>query len=440
MYNEGFVSSDGPTQDRDLAGDAVWLAGVVATSLPAEAEAWGLAALLSFQHARAAARFDDRRLAGAAARPGPVPLGPPTIPRRGADARPGGRRCTRRGRFQLQAAIAACHATSPSWAETDWLQIVTLYDVLGSYDPSPVVRLNRGHRARAARHRARRRGAGRGRRPRRPARRLPPLPRHPRRAAHRPGSRRRGRRSQRPRPRPDRQRGRAPTSHDPPAPPPPDRRHLSAVRDPSRVRCGNFSGTEVPGSSPGSGELGSSVRTGAVDHPNPERPGCALRRPQADRAGAPVRQPARTVSRPVAALSMSRSRSSRTLRRPTRGRGVRRARRWSAWAGVHEHRGRVPPASASPSLPTRTGQPVGAFDVVEVAPLECESSRLRRRRRGTDASNRRRGIAPCLGRARPRGALVSYAGSDRPSARAATGGVARKAAVEATPQPSRARS
>ena len=59
MYNEGFVSSDGPTQDRDLAGDAVWLAGVVATSLPDEAEAWGLAALLSFQHARAAARFDD---------------------------------------------------------------------------------------------------------------------------------------------------------------------------------------------------------------------------------------------------------------------------------------------------------------------------------------------------------------------------------------------
>ena len=59
MYNEGFVSSDGGTQDRDLAGDAVWLAGVVATSLPDEAEAWGLAALLTFQHARAAARFSD---------------------------------------------------------------------------------------------------------------------------------------------------------------------------------------------------------------------------------------------------------------------------------------------------------------------------------------------------------------------------------------------
>ena len=34
MFNEGFVSSTGPTQDRDLAADAVWLAGVVATALP----------------------------------------------------------------------------------------------------------------------------------------------------------------------------------------------------------------------------------------------------------------------------------------------------------------------------------------------------------------------------------------------------------------------
>ena len=59
MFNEGFVSSTGATQDRDLAADAVWLAEVVATSLRREAEAWGLAALLTFQHARAAARFDD---------------------------------------------------------------------------------------------------------------------------------------------------------------------------------------------------------------------------------------------------------------------------------------------------------------------------------------------------------------------------------------------
>jgi RNA polymerase sigma factor (sigma-70 family) len=142
MYNEGFVSSDGPTQDRDLAGDAVWLAGVVATSLPQEAEAWGLAALLTFQHARAAARFsesgelvlladqDRSRWDRAAIAAGEVML------ERAAALH-------RSGPFQLRAAIAACHATSPSWEATDWLQIVTLFEVLTRYDPSPVVRLNR---------------------------------------------------------------------------------------------------------------------------------------------------------------------------------------------------------------------------------------------------------------------------------------------------------
>ena len=142
MYNEGFVSSDGGTQDRDLAGDAVWLAGVVATSLPNEAEAWGLAALLTFQHARATARFSDAgdlvllpdqdrsRWDHAA-----IAAGEAMLERAAALHSP--------GPFQLRAAIAACHATSPSWAETDWLQIVTLFEVLTRHDPSPVVRLNR---------------------------------------------------------------------------------------------------------------------------------------------------------------------------------------------------------------------------------------------------------------------------------------------------------
>ena len=90
MFNEGFVSSTGATQDRDLAADAVWLAGVVAASLPREAEAWGLAALLA-----ATARPQPRALrrgrrSRAAARPGPVPLG------RGRDRR--GRAADRAGR------------------------------------------------------------------------------------------------------------------------------------------------------------------------------------------------------------------------------------------------------------------------------------------------------------------------------------------------------
>ncbi len=140
MFNEGFVSSTGPTQDRDLAADAVWLAGVVATALPDEAEAWGLAALLTIQHARSRARFadgdlvllrdQDRALWDAAA----IEQGERMIERAAALRRP--------GRYQLQAAIAAVHATGASWAETDWLQIVLLYDELARLDPSPVVRLN----------------------------------------------------------------------------------------------------------------------------------------------------------------------------------------------------------------------------------------------------------------------------------------------------------
>ena len=128
--------------DRDLAEDAVWLAEVVATSLPGEPEAWGLAALLRFQHARSAARFDasgdlvllkdqDRTRWDAEA----IALGEAHLERAAALERP--------GRLQLQAAIAACHASSPTWAQTDWLQIATLYDVLVSLDPSPVARLNR---------------------------------------------------------------------------------------------------------------------------------------------------------------------------------------------------------------------------------------------------------------------------------------------------------
>lgn len=141
MFNEGFVSSTGATQDRDLAADAVWLAGVVATSVPGEPEAWGLAALLTIQHARAAARFapdggivllrhQDRSRWDHAA----IAEGESMIERAAAVHRP--------GRYQLQAAIAAVHATAPSWEETDWLQIVVLYDVLAGLDPSPVVRLN----------------------------------------------------------------------------------------------------------------------------------------------------------------------------------------------------------------------------------------------------------------------------------------------------------
>jgi predicted RNA polymerase sigma factor len=49
----------------------------------------------------------------------------------------------RPGPYQLQAAIAACHAEAPRFADTDWAQILVLYDLLLELGPSPIVRLNR---------------------------------------------------------------------------------------------------------------------------------------------------------------------------------------------------------------------------------------------------------------------------------------------------------
>ncbi|KAA1425641.1 RNA polymerase sigma factor [Nocardioides antri] len=140
-YNEAFVASTGSTHDRDLGSDAAWLAEVVADSLPDHAEAWGLAALLRIQHGRARARFtptgelvllrdQDRTLWDASA----IKRAGEHLERAASLRSP--------GPYQLQAAIAMCHAEAPSWEETDWLQIVTLYGVLIREDPSPVVRLN----------------------------------------------------------------------------------------------------------------------------------------------------------------------------------------------------------------------------------------------------------------------------------------------------------
>jgi len=49
----------------------------------------------------------------------------------------------RPGPYQVEAAIAACHAEAPSFEATDWMQVVALYDLLLQMEPSPVVRLNR---------------------------------------------------------------------------------------------------------------------------------------------------------------------------------------------------------------------------------------------------------------------------------------------------------
>jgi RNA polymerase sigma factor (sigma-70 family) len=136
-YNAGYLSR----ADGGLTDDATWLAELLARALPEEPEAWGLLALLTNLSARARTRFDGSgRLVLLADQDrtdwSAVDLArAEAYLRRSAELR-------RPGRFQLQAAIAACHADAVRWADTDWLQILTLYDLLLTHDPSPVVRLN----------------------------------------------------------------------------------------------------------------------------------------------------------------------------------------------------------------------------------------------------------------------------------------------------------
>lgn len=138
-YNAGYLVA---SAEHDLAGDAVWLAELVAGTLPDEPEALGLLALLLLLDARAPARHAaDGRL---------VPLAEQDRSRWDRDRLARGMRLLgsaarhrRAGRFQLQAALAACHAEAVTHEATDWLQILTLYDVLLLHDRSPIVRLNR---------------------------------------------------------------------------------------------------------------------------------------------------------------------------------------------------------------------------------------------------------------------------------------------------------
>ena len=138
-YNAGYLEP--LAAGRGLSDDAIWLAELVARAMPDQAEAWGVLALLTFLSSRSESRFDDHgRL---------VLLEDQDRTRwdEVAISRADGYLTTaaalaQPGRFQLQAAIAGCHANAASWDETDWLQILTLYDLLLRWDSSPVIRLN----------------------------------------------------------------------------------------------------------------------------------------------------------------------------------------------------------------------------------------------------------------------------------------------------------
>ena len=143
MFNEGYLATAGEqAMRRDIAEDAAWLAGLMVRLMPEEPEALGLLALIRLHLARAGARFDEA---------GNLVLLQDQDRRRWDQERIASAmqlleraaRLRHPGPYQLQAAIAACHAEARAWAETDWRQIVALYDALIDVVPSPVVELNR---------------------------------------------------------------------------------------------------------------------------------------------------------------------------------------------------------------------------------------------------------------------------------------------------------
>jgi RNA polymerase sigma-70 factor (ECF subfamily) len=143
IFNEGYVGTEGDSLLRsELCDEAIRLGRVLAALMPDEPEVHGLLGLMLLHHARRAARVgpggefvlledqDRSTWDGAMIAEG-----------RGVLAR--GMRMGQPGPYQVQAAIAAVHASARTPDETDWGQIERLYGALTDMAPSPVVALNR---------------------------------------------------------------------------------------------------------------------------------------------------------------------------------------------------------------------------------------------------------------------------------------------------------
>ncbi len=143
VFNEGYTATAGDELVRDdLCAEAIRLGRLLLQQMPQEPEAMGLLALMLLVGSRRAARTTPEghllRLADQ-----DRTLWNPLLIEEGQQLV---RRCLARGRpgpYQIQAAINAVHSDARTASETDWQQIVTLYDQLLAIAPSPIAALNR---------------------------------------------------------------------------------------------------------------------------------------------------------------------------------------------------------------------------------------------------------------------------------------------------------
>jgi RNA polymerase sigma-70 factor, ECF subfamily len=143
IFNEGYTASSGDRLTReDLCAEAIRLGRLLARLMPDEGEVAGLLALMLL--------IESRRPTRTAGDGSLVLLADQDRSRWDhrlvAEGQDIVRRCLRRnqpGPYQIQAAINAVHSDAPTAAETDWAQILQLYDQLLSIAPGPVVALNR---------------------------------------------------------------------------------------------------------------------------------------------------------------------------------------------------------------------------------------------------------------------------------------------------------
>jgi RNA polymerase sigma-70 factor (ECF subfamily) len=143
IFNEGYTASAGDELVRgELCAEAIRLARLLAQLMPDEAEVAGLLALLLLTEARRPARTDSDGSLVVLAEQDRAQWDSALI----AEGHALVRSCLRRNRpgpYQLKAAINAVHDDAATAAQTDWRQIVALYDQLMTVEPTPVVALNR---------------------------------------------------------------------------------------------------------------------------------------------------------------------------------------------------------------------------------------------------------------------------------------------------------